>query len=110
LATTSRQFSQATNQLQVATEEAARLRDTNVQLSQDLDGKLGGPLLSLSDSSVPSLSGPDSPAMVAGARMIRAGMVVQLATVKQEQNAAILMVIKKEGAIRRSSDQLLSEY
>jgi chromosome segregation ATPase len=48
LATTSCQFSQVTNQLQVATEEAARLRDANVKLSQDLDGKLGGPLLSLS--------------------------------------------------------------
>jgi chromosome segregation ATPase len=47
LATTSRQFSQATNQLQVATEEAARLRDANIKLSQDLDSKLGGPLFSL---------------------------------------------------------------
>jgi hypothetical protein len=33
LATTSRQFSQVTNQLQVATEEAARLRDANTKLS-----------------------------------------------------------------------------
>jgi hypothetical protein len=48
LATTSRQFSQVTNQLQVATEEATRLRDANTKLSQDFDGKLGGPLLSLS--------------------------------------------------------------
>jgi hypothetical protein len=32
LATTSRQFSQVTNQLQVATEEVARLRDSNVKL------------------------------------------------------------------------------
>jgi chromosome segregation ATPase len=47
LAPTSRQFSQVTNQLQVATEEAARLRDANTKLSQDLDGKLDGPLLSL---------------------------------------------------------------
>jgi chromosome segregation ATPase len=48
LATTSHQFSQVTNQLQVATEEAARLRDANAKLSQDLDGKLDGPLISLS--------------------------------------------------------------
>jgi chromosome segregation ATPase len=43
LVTTSRQFSQVTNQLQVATEEVARLRDANTKLSQDLDGKLSGP-------------------------------------------------------------------
>jgi hypothetical protein len=48
LATMSRQFSQVTNQLQVATEEAAWLRDANAKLSQDLDGKLDSPLLSLS--------------------------------------------------------------
>jgi hypothetical protein len=48
LATTSCQFSQVTNQFQVATEEAARLRDANVKLSQDLDGKSGDPLLPLS--------------------------------------------------------------
>jgi hypothetical protein len=38
--------------------------------------------------------------------MIHARMVVKLATVKQERNAAILKVIEKEGAIRRSSEQL----
>jgi hypothetical protein len=37
-------------------------------------------------------------------------MVVQLATVKQERNAAILKVIKKDGAIKRSSEQLHSVY
>jgi hypothetical protein len=47
--------------------------------------------------------------VVAGARLIRAEMAVQLATVKQERNAAILKVIEKEDAIRRSSDQLQSE-
>jgi chromosome segregation ATPase len=47
LATASLQFSQVTNQLQMATEEATRLRDANVKLSRDLGGKLGGPLLSL---------------------------------------------------------------
>jgi chromosome segregation ATPase len=54
LAKTGRQFSQVTNQLQVATEEAARLRDANAKLSQDLDGKLDGPLLALSDFSLAS--------------------------------------------------------
>jgi hypothetical protein len=48
LVTTGRQFSQITNQLQVATKEAVRLRDANTKLSRDLDGKLDGPLLSLS--------------------------------------------------------------
>jgi hypothetical protein len=48
--------------------------------------------------------------LVAGGRVIRAGMVVQLATVKQERNAAILKVIKKDGAIKRSSEQLQSVY
>jgi hypothetical protein len=36
LATTGRQFSQVTNQLQVVTEEAAQLRNNNVKLSWDL--------------------------------------------------------------------------
>jgi hypothetical protein len=48
----------------------------------------------------------DSMFLVAGVRLIRTGMVVQLATVKQERNAAILKVIKKEGALRRLSEQL----
>jgi hypothetical protein len=47
LATAGRQFSYVTNQLQVATEEAAQLRDNNAKLSQDLDGKLHGPFVSL---------------------------------------------------------------
>jgi hypothetical protein len=38
------------NQLLVVTEEVAQLRDTNAKLSQDLDGKSDGPLLSLSGS------------------------------------------------------------
>jgi hypothetical protein len=33
-------------------------------------------------------------------------MVVQLATVKQERNAAILKVIEKDGVIKRLSEQL----
>jgi chromosome segregation ATPase len=43
LATTRRQFSQATNQLQVVTEEASRLQSSNVKLSQDLKGKSDDP-------------------------------------------------------------------
>jgi hypothetical protein len=48
--------------------------------------------------------------MVAGARVIRAGMVAQMAAVKEDRNAAILKVIKKEGVIRCSLEQLQSEY
>jgi chromosome segregation ATPase len=40
LATTGRQFTEVTNQLQVVTEEAAQLRDNNAKLSQDLEGEL----------------------------------------------------------------------
>jgi chromosome segregation ATPase len=43
LTTTSRQFSQVTNQLQVAIEEVSRLQDSNTKLSQDLDATLGDP-------------------------------------------------------------------
>jgi chromosome segregation ATPase len=43
LVTAGRQFSQVTNQLQVVTGEAARLRDVNAKLSQDLDSQLHGP-------------------------------------------------------------------
>jgi chromosome segregation ATPase len=39
LATTSRQVSQAMNQLQVVTEEASRLQSSNAKLSQDLESK-----------------------------------------------------------------------
>jgi hypothetical protein len=46
--------------------------------------------------------------LAAGSRVIRAGMVVQLATVKQERNAAILKVIEKDGVLKRSSEQLQS--
>jgi chromosome segregation ATPase len=42
LATTSRQRSLATNQLQVVTEEASRLQISNAKLSQDLEGKSDG--------------------------------------------------------------------
>jgi chromosome segregation ATPase len=105
LATTSRQFSQVTNQLQVATEEVSRLQNSNFKLSQDLDGKLDDPpALDWFDACF--LSGLDSMSLVAGLRLIRTGMVVQLATVKQERNAAILRVIEKEGALRRLSEQL----
>jgi hypothetical protein len=42
--------------------------------------------------------------LVAGLRLIRTGMVVQLATVKQERNAAILKVIEKDGVLKRSAE------
>jgi hypothetical protein len=53
LGTTSRQFSQATNQLQVVTEEALRLQNSNAKLSQDLEGKPDDPR-SLSSSALAS--------------------------------------------------------
>jgi uncharacterized protein YoxC len=43
LVTTSRQFSQATNQLQVVTEEASRLQNSNAKLLQDLESKSDDP-------------------------------------------------------------------
>jgi hypothetical protein len=48
-------------------------------------------------------------AVVAGARVIRVGMVVKLAAVKQERNAAVLKVIEKEGTIWRLSEQVQSK-
>jgi hypothetical protein len=56
-----------------------------------------------------STSHPDLLGMVAGAHMICTGMVMKLAEVKQEWNAALLKVIEKEGAIGRLSEQLQSE-
>jgi hypothetical protein len=47
--------------------------------------------------------------VVAGVHVIRAGMVANLAKVKQERNPALLKVIEKEGAIGRLSEQLQSE-
>jgi hypothetical protein len=46
----------------------------------------------------------------AGSRVIRAGMVVQLATVKQERNTGILKVIEKDSVLKRLSEQLQSTY
>jgi septal ring factor EnvC (AmiA/AmiB activator) len=105
LATTSRQFSQVTNQLHVATEEVSRLQDSNAKLSQDLDGKLDDPP-ALDWFGACFMLGLDSMFLVAGLRLTHTGMVVQLAMVKQELNAAILRVIKMEGALRRLSEQL----
>jgi hypothetical protein len=48
--------------------------------------------------------------LVAGPRVIRAGKVVQLVTVKQERNAAILKVIEKDCVLKRMSEQLQSMY
>jgi hypothetical protein len=42
--------------------------------------------------------------------VIRAGMVVQLATIKQERNATILKVIEKDSVLKRLSEQLQSTY
>jgi ATP-dependent Lon protease len=44
--------------------------------------------------------------LVAGSCVIRVGMVVQLAMVKQERNTAILKVIEKDGVLKRLSEQL----
>jgi chromosome segregation ATPase len=109
LATTGRQFSQVTNQLQVVTEEASRLRDSNAKLTQDLEGKPDDPP-ALVWLRACSLSGLNLTTLVAGSRVIHLGMVVQLATVKQERNAAILKVIEKDGVLKRSSEQLQSTY
>jgi chromosome segregation ATPase len=109
LATTSRQFSQVTNQLQVVTEEGSRLRDSNAKLSQDLEGKPDDPLVLIWLNAC-SLSGSDLMTLVAGSRVIRAGMVVQLVTVKEERNAAILKVIEKDGVLKRSPEQIQSAY
>jgi hypothetical protein len=83
LATTRRQFSQPTNQLQVVTEEASRLQSSNAKLSQDREGKSDGSLV-LVYLSACFLLRLDLMTLIAGSRVIRAGMVVQLATVKQE--------------------------
>jgi hypothetical protein len=101
----SRQFSQATNQLQVVTEEASRLQSSNTKLSQDLEGKSDGPR-ALVYLSACFLSRLYLVTLVAGSRVIRAGMVVQLAAVKQEQNASILKVIEKDSVLKRLSEQL----
>jgi hypothetical protein len=47
LVTVSRQFSQVRNQLQVVSEEATLLRESNAKLSQDLEGESQGDFLSL---------------------------------------------------------------
>jgi hypothetical protein len=79
---TSRQLSQATNQLQVVTEEASRLQRSNAKLSQDLEGKSDDSSV-LVYLSACFLSRLDLMTLVKGSRMIHAGMVVQLAMVKQ---------------------------
>jgi hypothetical protein len=48
--------------------------------------------------------------LVAGSCVIRAGMVVQLVTVKQEQNTTILKVIEKDGVLKRLLEQLQITY
>jgi hypothetical protein len=91
------------NQLQVVMEEELRLQSSNTKLSQDLEGKSYG-------SPVPAnlitcfLSRLDLKILVARSHVIRAGLVVQLATVKQEQNDAILKVIEKDGVLKCLSE------
>jgi hypothetical protein len=89
----------------VATEEASRLQSSNAKLSQDLEGKSDGPP-ALVYLSACFLSRLELMTLVGGSRVIRAGMVVQLATVKQERNAAILKVIEKDGVLKFLSEQL----
>jgi hypothetical protein len=72
LATTSRQLSQNTNQLQVVTEEASRLQSSNTKLSQDLEGKSDGSSV-LTHLSTCLLSRLDLKTLVAGSRVIRRG-------------------------------------
>jgi uncharacterized tellurite resistance protein B-like protein len=47
LAMAGRQFSQVTNQLQVVSEEATQLRESNTKLSRDLEGESRDRFLSL---------------------------------------------------------------
>jgi hypothetical protein len=103
LATTSRQFSQVTNQLQVATEEASLLRDSNVKLSQHLEGKSDNPPV-LVWFNVCFLSRLDMMTLVAGSRVICAWMVAQLVMLKQERSTVVLKVIEKDGVLKRLSE------
>jgi hypothetical protein len=93
----------------VASEEVTWLRESNGKLSQDLEGELCGWFLSLSLLAARFLSHSDSLVVVAGARVIRAGMTAKLAEQKQELNAALLKVIEKDGATGRLSEQLQSK-
>jgi hypothetical protein len=67
----------------VVTKEALRLQSSNAKLSQDLEGKSDDPLV-LAYLSACFLLSLDLMTLVSGLRVIRAGMVVQLATVKKE--------------------------
>jgi hypothetical protein len=55
------------------------------------------------------LSRSDLLVVVAGARVIHAGMTTKLAEAKQEQNTALLKVMEKDGTIGRLSEQLQSK-
>jgi hypothetical protein len=89
----------------VATEEASRLQDSNAKLSQDLEGTPDDPPVLVWFSTC-SLTGLDLMTLAAGSLVIRTAMVVQLATVKQQRNAAILKVIEKDGVLKRLLEQL----
>jgi hypothetical protein len=106
LATAGRQFSQVSNQLQVVSEEATRLRESNTKLSEDLEGESCGRFLSSSPSLHVFLPCSDSLITVAGARVYRAGMTTKLAELKQELNTALLKVIEKDSVLGCLSRQL----
>jgi hypothetical protein len=89
----------------VVTEEASRLKSSNAKLSQDVEGKSDDSSV-LVYLSACFLSRLDLMTLVIGSRMIHVGMVVQLAMVKQERNAAILKVIEKDDVLKRLSKQL----
>jgi hypothetical protein len=70
LATADRLFSQVTNQLQVVSEEATRLRESNAKLSEDLKGESRGFFVSLAAR---FSSRSDLLVVIAGARVIHVG-------------------------------------
>jgi hypothetical protein len=106
LATAGRQFSQVTNQLQVVSEEATQLRESNAKLSQDLEGESRICCLSLFRSLLASCHILTCLVVVVGACVYHVGVTTKLAEVKQEPNTALLKVIEKDGVIRRLSGQL----
>jgi hypothetical protein len=106
LATAGRQFSQVTNQLQVVSEEATQLRESNAKLSQDLEGESRICCLSLFRSLLASCHILTCLVVVVGACVYHVRVTTKLAEVKQEPNTALLKVIEKDGVIRRLSGQL----
>jgi hypothetical protein len=89
----------------VVIEEASRIQSSNAKLSQDLEGKSDCSWV-LVYLSACFLSRLDLMTLVAGSRVIRTRMVVQLEIAKQEQNTAILKVIEKDSVLKHLSEQL----